>query len=94
MTTITRASREDIDLMMGRGEVRFDPDAPVGPSPEPSFWDDASPVYPKKKTAISLRVDDDVLAFFRAAGPGHLTRMHAVLRRHVEEEKAKGPKGR
>ena len=32
------------------------------------------------KVAISLRVDEDVLAWFRAQGPGYQTRMNAVLR--------------
>ena len=32
------------------------------------------------KTRLTLRVDADVVAFFRAMGRGHLTRMNAVLR--------------
>jgi uncharacterized protein (DUF4415 family) len=32
------------------------------------------------KTAISLRVDQDVLEWFRAQGDGYQTRMNAVLR--------------
>jgi len=38
-----------------------------------------APAVPKK-TRLTLRMDDDVVAFFRAMGPGHLTRMNAVLR--------------
>ena len=33
-----------------------------------------------KRTKITLRLDDDVLAFFQTMGPGHTTRMNAVLR--------------
>jgi uncharacterized protein (DUF4415 family) len=36
------------------------------------------PVPPK--AAISLRVDHDVLAWFKAQGEGYQTRMNAVLR--------------
>lgn len=36
------------------------------------------PVAPK--TSISLRVDADVLEWFKAQGPGYQTRMNAVLR--------------
>ena len=36
------------------------------------------PVLPK--SAIALRVDADVLEWFRAQGPGYQTRMNAVLR--------------
>lgn len=32
------------------------------------------------KEKLTLRLDADVAAFFRAFGPGHLTRMNAVLR--------------
>lgn len=32
------------------------------------------------KTSISLRVDADVLAWFKARGPGYQTRINAVLR--------------
>jgi len=32
------------------------------------------------KTSISLRVDTDVLAWFRAQGPGYQRRMNLVLR--------------
>lgn len=33
-----------------------------------------------RKAKLTLRVDEDVAAFFRAMGPGHLARMNAVLR--------------
>jgi uncharacterized protein (DUF4415 family) len=32
------------------------------------------------KTAISLRVDQDVLEWFKTQGPGYQTRINAVLR--------------
>ncbi len=32
------------------------------------------------KALISLRIDDDVIAWFRAQGPGYQTRINAVLR--------------
>ena len=36
------------------------------------------------KQSISLRVDPEVLAWFRAQGPGWQTRMNAVLRAYKE----------
>lgn len=47
------------------------------------FWDDAVLVVPNPKKAISLRVDEDVLAWFRKSGPRYQTRMNAVLRSYV-----------
>jgi uncharacterized protein (DUF4415 family) len=50
------------------------------------FWDDAVLVLPPKQ-AVSLRVDADVLAWFRAQGKGYQTRMNAVLRHYVDKQK-------
>jgi uncharacterized protein (DUF4415 family) len=48
------------------------------------FWDDAVPVLPSGKVPISLRVDADVLEFFRETGPRYQSRMNAVLRSFME----------
>ena len=49
----------------------------------PGFWDDAELVLPAPKEAISLRVDQDVLSWFRAQGPRYQSRMNAVLRTYM-----------
>ena len=48
------------------------------------FWDEAVPTLPAAKVPISLRVDPDVLEFFREAGPRYQSRMNAVLRSYME----------
>jgi len=48
------------------------------------FWDHAVPVLPSGKVPISLRVDVDVLEFFRESGPKYQSRMNAVLRSFME----------
>jgi uncharacterized protein (DUF4415 family) len=48
------------------------------------FWDEAVPVLPAAKVPISLRVDADVLAFYRELGPRYQSRMNAVLRSYME----------
>lgn len=48
------------------------------------FWDEAVPVLAAAKVPISLRVDADVLAFFRESGPRYQSRMNAVLRSYME----------
>ena len=47
-------------------------------------------ILPKKKKAISLRVDPEVLEWFKAAakGRGYQTLMNAVLKAYVEAQKA------
>ena len=39
------------------------------------------------KLAVSLRVDEDVVTWFRAQGKGHLSRMNAVLRAYMLAQK-------
>jgi uncharacterized protein (DUF4415 family) len=41
------------------------------------------------KQAISLRVDVDVLEWFKSGGPGYQTRMLSVLRAHMQAEQTK-----
>lgn len=41
---------------------------------------------PKQKPLISIRVDADVLEWFKAQGPGYQTRMNAVLRYHMDAQ--------
>lgn len=50
-------------------------------------WDNARLVIPEPKRAISLRLDADVLEFFKAQGKGYQTRMNAVLRAYMEARK-------
>jgi uncharacterized protein (DUF4415 family) len=53
----------------------------------PSFWRSARVNLPLPKQAISLRVDQDVLDWFRATGKGYQSLMNAVLRSYVEAKK-------
>ena len=43
-------------------------------------------VLPKAKRSISLRVDPDVLSFFKSLGKGYQTRMNAVLRAYMNAQ--------
>jgi len=47
------------------------------------FWDDATVVEPATKQPISLRVDADVLQWFRTQGPRYQSRINAVLRSYM-----------
>lgn len=53
------------------------------------FWADAELVVPPTKEAISLRVDRDVLEWFKEQGPRYQTRMNAVLRSYMVHERAR-----
>lgn len=47
-------------------------------------WSRAEIAHPVGKQPVSLRLDEDVLAFFRAMGRGYQTRINAVLRGYME----------
>lgn len=64
-------------------------DAPAGPSLGADFWRRAKVIHPEPKTSVHLRIDTDVLNFFKKQGKGHLTRMNAVLRSYVEAHRGK-----
>lgn len=61
--------------------VANDPDA----VPIDLDWSDAVLVLPPKKKAISIRVDEDVLDYFKKAGDGYQGRMNAVLRSYMQQ---------
>jgi uncharacterized protein (DUF4415 family) len=52
-------------------------------------WSEAVLVMPPKKKAISIRVDEDVLDFFRREGAGYQRRINAVLRSYMRQKRKK-----
>jgi uncharacterized protein (DUF4415 family) len=51
------------------------------------FWRKATVRMPQKKETVTLRLDPDVLAWFRSLGRGYQTRINAVLRSYVQAAK-------
>ncbi|WP_454651352.1 BrnA antitoxin family protein [Bradyrhizobium liaoningense] len=62
--------------------VANDPDA----VPIDIDWSDAVLVVPPRKKAISIRLDEDVLDFFRRDGEGYQRRINAVLRSYMQQK--------
>lgn len=48
-------------------------------------WASATVDLPQAKSVLNMRVDRDVLDFFRAQGRGYQTRINAVLRSYVDQ---------
>jgi uncharacterized protein (DUF4415 family) len=86
-STTVRHSRSQVRAMRERGEDKTSPDAPDAKSLGADFWKSARVVVPGGKTSVHLRLDSDVVEWFKANGKGHLTRMNAVLRAYVEAQK-------
>lgn len=58
------------------------------------FWRNARVVFPATKEAISIRLDSDIIAWFRATGPKYQTRINAVLRSYVDRVRDAPPPAR
>jgi uncharacterized protein (DUF4415 family) len=72
--------------MRERGLDKTRPDAPPAQSLGEEFWKSARVVFPPGKTSVHLRLDSDVVEWFKLRGKGHLTRMNAVLRAYVDAQ--------
>lgn len=53
-----------------------------------AFWQSVDRL--PRKEAISIKLDDDILAFFRKQGRGYQTRINAVLRRYMQVRRKAG----
>lgn len=74
------------EIMKMKGKTRKD--APTGPSLPKGFWDSAKVVYPESpKEQVTVRLDADILEWFKEQGRGYQTRMNAVLRSYYEAHK-------
>ena len=61
--------------------ARSDPDNPIL---NDEFWKDAQVVLPQPKKDVHMRVDEDVLVWFKEQGKGYQARMNAVLRAYMK----------
>jgi len=85
-STTVKYSLSEIQHLRKRGRDRTRLNAPEAASLGDQFWKSARIVMPKGKTSVHLRLDSDVVDWFKARGKGHLTRMNAVLRAYVEAQ--------
>ena len=94
--TITRMSLEEAVRRRGKGQtdwerLRREQEAGLEPDVDPDEgefdWSQARVVMPPAKQAISVRIDRDVLEFFRSQGRGYQTRINAVLRSYMEAKR-------
>jgi uncharacterized protein (DUF4415 family) len=83
---INKASRGQADLALLRrlSDAEIARTAPTELANLPdNFWDEPTLVFPVAKKAISLRVDEDVLSWFKASGPRYQSRINAILRSYM-----------
>ena len=73
--------------MRERGEDPMLPDVPEAKPLGDGFWQAAKLVSHRGKTSVHLRLDSEIVEWFKANGKGHLTRMNSVLREYVRTHK-------
>jgi uncharacterized protein (DUF4415 family) len=88
-STTVRYSLSEIEAKRARGEDETRKDAPEAESLGEKFWLNVRVVTPPGKTSVHLRLDSDIVDWFKAAGKGHLTRMNAVLRAYVDAQRSR-----
>jgi len=79
---ITKPSRTDWKRVSVMGDVEIDY-SDIPPLRE-DFFKDAQIRWPEKKKQVTLRIDPDVIEFFRKQGKGYQSMINAVLRKYVE----------
>jgi len=87
--TKDRTDLERIDQMTEEEieeAARSDPDSLLLEDCDPSTL---RLVMPRARESVSLRVDPDVLSFFKSFGRGYQTRMNAILRAYMEAQLSK-----
>lgn len=85
--TTVRFSLSEARKQAAEGAFQTRADAPEAEDLGADFWKSAKVVEPRGKTSVHLRLDSDVVEWFRANGKGHLTRMNAVLRAYVDAQR-------
>ncbi|MEI6634347.1 MAG: BrnA antitoxin family protein [Chlamydiota bacterium] len=77
-----RESRTDWNRLDGMPDSEID--FSEVPKMGTSFFRRAKLRMPKRKTSVSIRLDADVLNWFKRKGRGYQTRINAILRAFVE----------
>ena len=93
-----RHTAEELEAMRQRGESRSDwakaaamtseeIEASVASDPDEADmvmdWENATIEMPQPKAVLNMRVDQEVLDYFRKTGRGYQTRINAVLKSYV-----------
>jgi uncharacterized protein (DUF4415 family) len=51
-------------------------------------WTQAKLVLPQAKQSVHLRLEQEIISFFKSKGKGHISRMQAVLKAYVDAHRS------
>jgi uncharacterized protein (DUF4415 family) len=84
-------SRTDLARVRAKTEAELECDIASDPDWKDVPWDwykKAEACMPVAKKLLSLRLDADIIDWFKERGPGYQTRMNAVLRAFMQKKRA------
>jgi len=82
-----KGMKDDTDWARVKAMTDDDIDFSDNPETDEAFWADAKLVLPEPKASIGIRLDRDIVDWFKKQGAGYQTRMNAVLRTYMENQK-------
>jgi len=59
------------------------------PMNDEDFWNNAEVIFPSKKIHLSIRLDDDIVRWFKRFGRGYQTKINSVLRSYISSVQKK-----
>ena len=80
---------DEIRAMRARGDDKTRTDAPEAEPLGNAFWKHARRVNPRDKTEVRLRLDADLLEWFRAEGEKGQLEINEILRSYVDARKGR-----
>jgi uncharacterized protein (DUF4415 family) len=78
--------QSDLARVKAMSEKELEAAIASDPDSDPDVdWSQMTVTLPKNKHGVYLRLDPDVLKYFKSQGAGYQTRINAVLRSYVEQ---------
>ncbi len=56
------------------------------PELDKRFWEEAKLVMPESKKKVTIRLDNDVINWFKGHGKGYQTKINAVLKSYIQAQ--------
>lgn len=85
--------RSDIAAVKAKTSDQIEREAASDPDDDVTLdWSQVEVSLPRNKHGVFLRLDPEVLEYFKQDGAGYQTRINAVLRSYVEQKRKPGIK--
>ena len=72
LSKVDAKSDEQLERLIAKDEHDIQPD-----------WTRAKLILPHARRSVHLRLEEDIVNFFKSSGRGHISRMQAVLKAYV-----------